>query len=106
MRASKTRLLGLLLCAFTLSRTAEKSSAGESGLISGRQERYFWKTSPAGESAELLTLFCRLDLEPGKDVQEVPLVAVLRDTLNQPDPDTSRISYVWLMTRPRLPMGQ
>jgi hypothetical protein len=62
---------------------------------------YYWETTPVGDSAQLLTLFCRT-CGVFKDTEEdVPLVSVLRDTRpispsfgslsrNQPDQRTFR----------------
>ena len=62
---------------------------------------YFWKTAPVGNSAQLLTLFCKACnvLE-----QDVPLVSVLRDTLGDETEENDRVTYVWLLTyaRPRV----
>ena len=65
---------------------------------------YFWKTTPVGNSAQLLTLFCRAcNILEGAD-QDVPLVSVLRDTLGDETEENDRITYVWLLTyaRPRV----
>ncbi|MBV9155655.1 MAG: hypothetical protein JO097_05305 [Acidobacteriaceae bacterium] len=75
------------------------------------QSLYYWKTTPAGPTAELLTLFCQSH-PSGNDLDNVnnsdngvPLVAVLRDTLGDDDPKNDRVTYVWLLTyeRPTLP---
>jgi hypothetical protein len=50
--------------------------------------------------AELLTIFGRLDgmRANGLPAPEVPLVAVLRDTLSDNDPENDRLRYVWMLT--------
>ena len=49
--------------------------------------------------AELVTIFGRFSpLEPGPQRQEIPLVSVLRDTLDSPDPESARLRYVWVLT--------
>jgi hypothetical protein len=103
MWSFKVGALGLVLCVAALLNAADTGMNG-SGLIPVEQGRYFWRTASAGDSAELVTLFCRINVEAG--TEEVPLVAVLRDTLVQPDPETSRISYVWLLNHPRLGVGR
>lgn len=50
---------------------------------------------PVGDAAEVLTLFCRSSYVGTVDV---PLVAVLRDTLGDSDPTNDRLSYFWLLT--------
>jgi hypothetical protein len=56
--------------------------------------------------AELLTIFGRLDGMRTADnpAPEVPLVSVVRDTLNDADADNDRLRYVWMLTyaRPNL----
>jgi hypothetical protein len=59
---------------------------------------YYWKSSPAGDSAQLVTLFCQSCEEAGNSGRDIPLVAVLRDTLGGVNSEGDRISYVWLLT--------
>jgi hypothetical protein len=59
---------------------------------------YYWKSSPAGPSAQLVTLFCRACEDAGSSSRDIPLVAVLRDTLGGVNFEGDRISYVWLLT--------
>jgi hypothetical protein len=67
---------------------------------------YYWKTTPVGDSAQLLTLFCRA-CGVSKDTEEdVPLVSVLRDTLGDQSGENDRVTYVWLLTCARPRMGQ
>jgi len=46
---------------------------------------YYWKASPASDSAQLLTLFCRACEDATGSGRDIPLVAVLRDTLGDSD---------------------
>jgi len=61
---------------------------------------------PIASGGELLTIFGRLDgmKGGGNSAPEVPLVSVLRDTLNDTDPENDRLRYVWMLTytRPNL----
>jgi hypothetical protein len=61
---------------------------------------------PIASGGELLTIFGRLDGMKGGDgsAPEVPLVSVVRDTLNDNDPENDRLRYVWMLTyaRPNL----
>ncbi len=84
--------------------------------------KYEWRVTPAGESAELLTLFCTscealghadkgVDNGPDNYVDNykdngIPLVAVLRDTLGDSDRENDRVSYIWLLTYARPNLGQ
>jgi hypothetical protein len=70
------------------------------------QPAYYWKASPAGNSAELLTLFCRSCQATDAGQTDVPLVAVLRDTLGDRNPENDRLTYVWLLSYSRLNLGQ
>jgi hypothetical protein len=49
--------------------------------------------------AELLTVFGRIpDVRNESEDRDVPLLAVLRDTLGDQDPDNDRLRYVWVLT--------
>jgi hypothetical protein len=73
-----------------------------SPLLNATQEatpaHYYWKSSPAGNSAQLVTLFCRSCEEAEGSGRDIPLVAVLRDTLGGVNSEGNKISYVWLLT--------
>jgi hypothetical protein len=63
---------------------------------------YHWKSTPVGDTAELLTLFCR-SCETSLGIeQDVPLVAALRDTLGDTSAANDRVTCIWLLsyTRP------
>lgn len=62
------------------------------------QSTYSWRTSSVGDTAQLLTLFCEACQASQRGQTDVPLVAVLRDTLGDNDPENDRISSVWLLT--------
>lgn len=55
---------------------------------------------PLPSGAELITFFERLPEEPGvtNGPQELPLMAILKDTLNDDDPTNDRIRQVWVFT--------
>jgi len=61
---------------------------------------------PILSGGELLTIFGRLDGMRDSDASapEVPLLSVMRDTLNDTDPENDRLRYVWMLTyaRPNL----
>jgi len=58
---------------------------------------------PVGSSGELLTIFGRLDGMKGINgtAPEVPLISVVRDTLNDNDPENDRLRYVWMLSYAR-----
>jgi len=67
---------------------------------------YYWKTTPVGDSAQLLSLFCReCSVSTGVE-QDLPLVSVLRDTLGDQTNENDRVTYVWLLTSAPPRMGQ
>lgn len=81
------------------------------GILKSQARQYYWKTTPVGDTAQLVTLFCRscgntllneasAAVKADADVNEadVPLVSVLRDTLGDNDPDNDRLLYVWLLS--------
>lgn len=55
---------------------------------------------PVLGGAELLTIFARLDGLDGESHSsaDVPLISVLRDTLDDGNPDNDRLRYVWMLT--------
>ncbi|MBV9532332.1 MAG: hypothetical protein JO283_15040 [Bradyrhizobium sp.] len=79
---------------------------GEAGGIAfaATQARYYWHATPVGDSAQLLTLFCQVSDHDGDSA--TPLVAVLRDTLPDANPDNDRLTYVWLFTYQQANVGQ
>jgi hypothetical protein len=65
--------------------------------------------TPVDGGAELLTVFGRLDglsTTAGAPGPEVPLVAVLRDTFGDNDPENDRLRYLWTLTYTRPSLGQ
>jgi hypothetical protein len=75
-----------------------RRSTAEPSLVSAH---YYWQGSPAGNSAQLLTLFCRACEDVNGAGRDIPLVAVLRDTLGDSGIENDRVSYVWLLTYSR-----
>jgi hypothetical protein len=81
-------------------------SGDRSPVAINQSSSYYWKTTPVGDSAQLLTLFCRT-CGVFKDTEEdVPLVSVLRDTLGDQSGENDRVTYVWLLTYAHPRMGQ
>src|SRR5690348_6792109 len=70
------------------------------------QSLYYWKLSPVGNTAQLLTLFCRSCQINGDEKQDQPLVSVLRDKLRDDNAESDRVIYVWLLCYSHLNFGQ
>jgi len=70
-------------------------------LLRAADQTYYWQSHPVDGSAQLLTLFCHGCETPSLTGQDVPLVAVLRDTLGDVQAKNDRVSYVWLLTYSR-----
>lgn len=66
------------------------------------QLQYFWKAEPVAGTAQLVTLFCtgcgpQPNTAAADSIEDIPLVAVLRDTLGDSDPANDRVTAVWLL---------
>jgi hypothetical protein len=65
---------------------------------------YYWRSTPivqnqgAAPTAQLLTLFCKACGTGTAAGQDIPLVAVLRDTLGDTDPSNDKLTAVWLLS--------
>lgn len=67
---------------------------------------YYWNSTPVGGNAQLLTLFCRAcNVFQGAE-RDVPLVAVLRDTLGDEGDENDRVTYIWLLSYAHPRLGQ
>ncbi|MGA8030185.1 MAG: hypothetical protein WB992_23830 [Bryobacteraceae bacterium] len=99
----RTSLLALL-CAATACLAADVPQQRlQSAIVREKgQSPYYWSATSVGTTAQLVTLVCRSCLRD----QDVPLVAVLRDTLGDHDPENNRVSYVWLLSYSRLSIEQ
>src|SRR3954471_10394509 len=64
---------------------------------------FFWRTTTVADNAELLTLFVTRSVRSAGSVAgaTIPVLAVLRDSLGDPDHRTDRIRYVWLLSSVR-----
>jgi hypothetical protein len=81
-------------------------SGDRSPVAIGQSSSHYWKTTPVGDSAQLLTLFCRTCCVFKDAEEDVPLVSVLRDTLGDKSIENDRVTYVWLLTYTHPRMGQ
>jgi hypothetical protein len=69
-------------------------------LSSASAQEFRVERTPVGTGAELLTVFGTV-AEKGNATTSVPLVAVLRDTLGDQNPENDRLRYVWVLTSAR-----
>jgi hypothetical protein len=83
---------------------ADSSSSTQAERQPPQQQLFRLERLPVSGGAELLTIFGRLDGLPREKAGaggEVPLVSVLRDTLDDADPENDRLRYVWMLTYAR-----
>ena len=80
--------------------TRSEDHSTETAPSNPAQTQFRIERLPLVGGAELLTIFGRLDgmRTGGLSAPEVPLVAVLRDTLSDSDPENDRLRYVWMLT--------
>jgi hypothetical protein len=73
------------------------------GILSPPVPEYRSESQPVAGGAELVTVFARLNgaAAPGAQDLDVPLLAVLRDSLGDDDPDNDRLRSVWILTSTR-----
>jgi hypothetical protein len=72
------------------------------GILSQPVPVYRSESQPVAGGAELVTVFARLNgASSGAQDAEVPLLAVLRDSLGDDDPDNDRLRSVWILTSTR-----
>jgi hypothetical protein len=73
------------------------------GILSRPIPEYRSVSQPVAGGAELVTLFGRLNgaAASGSPDLDVPLLAVLRDSLGDDDPDNDRLRSVWILTSTR-----
>src|SRR3954462_1482532 len=64
---------------------------------------FFWQKKTVADNAELLTLFVTQSVHSTGSATPVtiPVIAVLRDSLGDPNHGTDRIRYVWLLSSSR-----
>src|SRR5690349_14410730 len=63
------------------------------------EKSYRWVVTPIEGGAEIFTLMGSFNpLEHEANHDEVPLIAVLRDSLGNGNGDDDRLRYVWLLT--------
>jgi hypothetical protein len=66
---------------------------------SQKEETFRWVVTPIEGGAEIFTLMGSFSpIANDSDHDEVPLVAILRDSLGNGNPDDDRLRYLWLLT--------
>src|SRR5438270_1311603 len=100
--------LALLVFFCTLPASADSAVVRVNSATSAEshQTEYYWRSIPVANTAQLLTLFCRACGTGSTSGEDIPLVAVLRDTLGEASPETDRLSYVWLLSYEHPNLGQ
>jgi hypothetical protein len=75
-------------------------SPAEAASSTPAQNQFRVERLPMIGGAELLTIFGRMDgmRTQGLRAPEVPLLSVVRDTLDDNDPENDRLRYVWMLT--------
>jgi hypothetical protein len=72
------------------------------GILSRPVPEYRSESQPVAGGAELVTVFGRINgAASGSQDLDVPLLAVLRDSLGDDDPDNDRLRSVWILTSTR-----
>jgi hypothetical protein len=101
------KLILLSISGAMIGLAADAPSVRLQTAIVGENSRstYYWQAKSVDGTAQLLTLFCR-SCRAGQTDQDVPLIAVLRDTVGDSNPENDRVTYVWLLSYARLNVGQ
>jgi hypothetical protein len=78
------------------------------GILSPPVPEFRSESQPVAGGAELVTVFARLNAAAPSDSQDldIPLLAVLRDSLGDDDPDNDRLRSVWILTSTRPTLWQ
>jgi hypothetical protein len=107
MRSYIGRLIGLLMGGVLACLAADVPGdrLQTAAVRENSQSPYYWQTTSVEGTAQLLTLFCR-SCRAGQANANVPLVAVLRDTLGDSNAESHRLTYVWLLSYTQLDAGQ
>ncbi len=103
------RILTAGLCFALASGMAEDLSSQRlqpATALENSQVPYYWNVTPIGNTAQLVTLLCHSCLDASDQKADLPLIAVLRDTLGDENPESDRLTSVWLLTYARPSLGQ
>jgi len=100
VRFSRLLLLPLLCAAFMQATDVEQRSQLPSP-PEPKISSYYWRATPVGDTAQLLTLFCRSCESSVDGAQDTPVIAVLRDTLGDTALANDRVTCIWLLSYAR-----
>ncbi len=95
-------IFGIIACGFSQAADGTVQPLSQVA-VQKNQFMYYWKADPVGQTAQMVTLFCRncgaaTDTNAGSAAPgDIPLIAVLRDTLGDEDPENDRVLDVWLL---------
>jgi len=78
------------------------------GILTPPPPEFRSESQPVAGGAELVTVFARLKADAPSDSQnlDIPLLAVLRDSLGDDNPDNDRLRSVWILTSTRPTLWQ
>jgi hypothetical protein len=71
------------------------------GILSQPLPDYRLESLPTAGGAELVTVFAHVNGAPKTPDLDIPILAVLRDSLGDDDPDNDRLRSVWILTSTR-----
>ncbi len=96
-----------LSCAFRGVSAADLSNAQVEVKVAAAKptSSYYWQTTAVGNSALLLTLFCRT-CETAVRSGDIPLISVMRDSLGDESTENDRLTSVWLLSYTPYNFGQ
>lgn len=106
LRAAALAISILIGGVLAFGATPEAGAILQQGADAKPRFHYFWLAQPAGNSAQLITLFCNDCGPDARTEASVPLLSVLRDTLGDDRRDNDRITYVWLLGLSRQNIGK
>ena len=101
-------ILTVVLSGYRICLAGDPPSSSLAGFVlpkSDSRSLYYWASTPVGDQAQVVTLFCR-GCSGLTGETDVPLVAVLRDTLADQDPENDRLVSVWLLSYIRPTAGR
>ena len=98
-------VIALWLASAILAADLTPLRVGESHAFPNTALTYYWRVTPVADSAQLVTLFCRT-CNTAVQEGDVPLAAVLRDTLGDQNTENDRLTDFWLLTYTPHTVGQ
>jgi hypothetical protein len=109
MRATALNASRLVAILVLVSRAFSADTVSLPRMVSQESQppAYYWAEAPVSRGAELITLFGKFGTDSsGAAIADVPLVSVLRDSLDNGEPHDDRLRYVWLLTSNKPTLAQ